>query len=158
MSLECRCRSGGLLVRPCRKAADRCRHLIAWGRPAGPARRGEAVAARPRRAQRANLDIPRPVRPLGYQAIRQECEHESSPCERLRTSIAKAVSGGFRNSLAWICVVRCNTRLRPTPGGIEIHSLEDARQRRGTAFGAIWSLASRSGLKTIADGPDPKGK
>jgi hypothetical protein len=39
---------------------------------------------------------------------------------------------------------------------MEIHSLEDARQRRGTAFGTTWPIASRLALKTIAEGTDPK--
>jgi hypothetical protein len=45
---------------------------------------------------------------------------------------------------------------RPIRGGIEIHSLEDARQRRDTALGTTWPIASRLALKTIAEGTDPK--
>jgi len=45
---------------------------------------------------------------------------------------------------------------RPIRGGIEIHSLEDARQRRDTALGTTWPIASRLTLKTIAEGTDPK--
>jgi hypothetical protein len=53
-------------------------------------------------------------------------------------------------------LLRCRPPLGPTPHSGSADKLEDARQRRDTAFGTTWPIASRLALKTIAEGTDPK--